>query len=311
MKQILQLLFTVAFIFVSCDLIPNVSDDDDGKLPEEQEPAVTPEKPGPLEILPKKLTCIKCTREDGTDTYEFKYDNDGRLEEFILKSTPYEHNESYTYEYSDNQVKVHYSGQYDNCHDAVGIIGDGRIVEYKFSDRDWYESSKFRYDQNGFLTGYDREAKSGGELALTTKPVFLIENDTATGFSHEICWVSDGETAESAGNIECSSVKNNLNIDIYPIFIDLGEIFWNEFLPVFLMQGISRYRHLPDTVEYENSGVTKDGVKWSREFVEKFEYAFSGDYITKIVLKSSEDYKENDENIGSRDYTREYEFFYE
>lgn len=128
-------------------------------------------------------------------------------------------------------------------------------------------SDRLQYDSNGFLVGYDRKASTD----LDEKASLTVNDGIVSGFSCKVDFFAENGIAENVGIVVMSRHENNLNIDLYPIFVYLGETFWTDL----------------------STDVTE-----SQDWVETYEYVMSGDYIAKVV------YDDGDMSVT-------YEFLYE
>lgn len=326
-------LAAMTFAFTSCDILAGLPGDDmddtentgnedgDGQKPgdETDEPSVPP-----VELLPRKVTGMRATFENRISPDEnrimmdyFTYYDDGRLKEWRSESeSHYESGyssssvETYRYEYSDDRISAVYSEvmefeqpewpseQYSSGCEIVGSMEGGRVMEmYMTYDDGETDNYTLKYDGNGFLVGYDRRALPSLEGTSSLK----VEDATLSEFRCDITFFDDEcESMGNAGTVIPSRYENNLNIDLYPVFVSLGETFWTNHMTVFLAPGISRYRYLPERVEYRSYSTDQDGKEWSEDRVETYEYFMSGDYIEKVIY-----------DCGYDDRIITFEFFYE
>lgn len=317
MKRIMIVLAAMTFAFTSCDILSGLlvdeADDTENTGNEDgggQEPGGSTGEPSvpPVELLPRKVTGMRVTNENVSNMNTFAYYADGRLKEWRSETEhsdefggSYSRVETYRYEYSDDRINAFYSeveerpsDPYRYGREIVGIIKGDRVMEISLSaedgDTDYYT---MEYDGDGFLVGYDRRALPFLEGTLSLN----VEDGMLSGFCCNVTFLDENEFGENAGTVIPSRYENNLNIDLYPVFVYLGETFWNEHMPVFLAPGISRYRYLPERVEYKSSW-TNGSEEQSEDRVETYEYVMSGDYIEKVIY-----------DYDGRPVT--YEFFYE
>ncbi len=319
MKRIFIVLVAALFAFSSCDVLAGLSGGGD----DVEQPGGDAEEPGDgeesgdgqdkpvvsVDVLSRKLTRILVpggSQDDYTEI-SFTYDDSGRLVK--MKECSYRGDlngdgmideddirvaES-IYSYSDDAVTVVKNETDQEGYTTVFTLQDGKVVR---SEND-YEKFNYIYDENHYLVGYDRDASAYGVLCAAK---LGVKDGTVVDFSCEVEFIEEKETDRNEGSLVPGKHENNLNIDLYPIFVYMGETLYSEFLPVFMVSGISRYKYLPERVPYKCSYVSEDG-SGSEEREENYQYEMDGDYIKKVVYttKYSED---NTETVV-------YEFTYE
>ena len=313
MKRIFIVLAAALFAFSSCDVLAGLSgggDDVEQLGGDGEEPGDGQDKPVvSVDVLSRKLTRILISGRSQDDYTEisFTYDDSGRLVKMkecsyggdlngdgMINEDDIRVAES-IYSYSDDAVTVVKNETDQEGYTTVFTLQDGKVVR---SEND-YEKIKYIYDENHYLVEYDRDASAYGVLGAAT---LGVKDGTVVDFSCEVEFIEEKETDRNEGSLVPGKHENNLNIDLYPIFVYMGETLYGEFLPVFMVPGISRYRYLPERVPYKCSYVSEDG-SGSEEREENYQYEMDGDYIRKVVYttKYSED---NTETVV-------YEFTYE
>ncbi|MBR6082820.1 MAG: hypothetical protein IKP62_07845 [Salinivirgaceae bacterium] len=223
------------------------------------------------DILPNKITKIVRTRESsngGTQTKTYLFDSEGRIKSYKRDDDT----SSSTYDYSDNSIKYKEGGG----NTEVFSIENGRITEKNVGGY----IVECGYSPDGYLASHGNE-KYIYEKGLLTKITY---------------WESDGRSEKYnwESKITYGTTPNNLSVDLMLFFIDDDMTFSGLFG--------NRVKLLPTLIE-EIDYFTKDGVRGEEEYEKsEFTYEYSGEYITKIIVKETDD--------DGEVYNYTYEIFY-
>lgn len=287
MKKIIAMSLAAMLVFASCDILAGFIGDDneeeDAKFPDDKE------EPGTVSpILPRKLVGMNCfyRTDNSSSILTFEYDDANRLVKIKEVRTGLDFNGDgqinfednfeveAVYEYSDNTVKL-IKKDSDETTTTVFTVQDRKVVKAESNDC----RINYKYEDN-YLVGYDRVADEE-----TGSAVFGVEDHTLKNFSSEIEFTGSNERWKNEGTLVPSVYKNNLSIDLYPVFVYLGETFYPDHLPVFMMQGMARYEYLPEKVQYVFSD--NEGTREERE--DTYNYELSGDYIMRVTYSDNGD----------------------
>lgn len=242
------------------------------------------------DILPKKLVKVISTFEEPdheaeTITKEFSYDESGRLiriDETGSDDFKYES----TIEYAENQVKLTETGG-GSTETQTFRLNNGRAESYVYEDNsdgsDYKYETELSYGETGYLAGYVGKSTDGttGTGTLTTDE---------TGFLTKISGRYENENTNGTYTFDFvpnTAVRNNLNLDLTYISEVLADTDEQAAIYGYLL-GVCGKRTTCLPQQYTSTWIDEEGTDtWTN----KYDYVFDGEYISKIVVDSSDGYK--------------------
>lgn len=232
------------------------------------------------DILPRKLVRIvsSYTDEDGEteepSTYEYSYDEQGRLIKITDKSTTDDAPYITEIQYTENEIT--YNREEDK---TVFSLKEGRVVSSEWTDTysdEMYETTTFSYDATGFLN----ETVIDGTY---TRKFTFKENSLTQVDSKGEDW-----PANDAQITPHESVRNNLNVDLCTELISFAANALDceeSILPYQLEIAGKRSAYLPKKcVSTDN-----DPEEGTETDTCTFDYTLDNDgYITEIRMEDTD-----------------------
>lgn len=241
------------FLFAALAFATACSNDDK----EEQNP--NHENTG-VKILAKKIKKVMYY-EDGDNTphtYEFKYDETGRI-----KSCGTEN-----YTYSDNSITVKNEKEKE---EYVFTLENGHIKSYSFQD----DKADFIYDDN-YLAKVETSYIEGSKVTEN----FRFDGGNLAEYSY-----IDNTDKDDHGSIHFTYAYqlNNLNIDVF-YFFD----YFDSYMASALLFGLTGKRscNLPGSMTFTEPewDDNEDNIVGTETYTYKLDYKMTGEYISEITI---------------------------
>ncbi len=238
------------------------------------------------DILPKKIVKVISTFEEADSeteseiiTQEFSYDESGKLVRIKFVHDHDDEDESTTIEYAENQITIKEVDMTTVLH-----LSNGRMVNCVEEMSDYKYETELSFEETGYLAGYVGKTTDGSSTATGTVTV------DDTGFLEKISGRYENENTNGTYTFDFvpnPSVRNNLNLDLTYISEVLADTDEQAAIYGYLL-GVCGKRTTCLPQQYTSTWIDEEGTDtWTN----KYDYVFDGEYISKIVVDSSDGYK--------------------
>lgn len=233
---------------------------------------------GDVEILPKKITKLIVSEDDGSydEIYDFTYDADGKITS--IKETSGNDVTTSTFTYAQDKITIEVRESpcaYDA--DVTMELKDGRLSVYTRDENQKGDLSTNRYEytytSDGYLskvTGVETDNEDGEKIEDKIEETFSFEQGKLMTYNYE----SDGYSESE--EYTYGSQLNNLNIDLFTCIVWNWQT-WSADEGIVLGVLGKRSQYLPSTVKHHNS----DDGDWGESL---FEYKMKDGYISEITI---------------------------
>lgn len=230
-------------------------------------------------VLAKKVAKIVQTNDiEGTHTFTFSYDEQGRLSKIFINSEAEAYRE---YKYTENKISI-YRG--------VRLISeitlkDGKAVsEKRIHSESFFDQYTYTYTDN-YLSKMEETEYGDNEAFCKTITSLTLKNGNLVGMSYTEEY--EDETDHGSTVVETSNIANNANIDFWGWVVD-------EDAYLLCVLG-KRYQNLPSkliSTANEADGTVEIGTTTYTYVTDK------DNYVTNITATDSskedgEDWEEN------------------